>query len=181
MNKLKTFIGLVIILLINWSCKKEKNPDPLVPEVKQGLVINELMAANSTTVYDQNGEYDDWIEIYNLTDSIVDISGYYLSDSKSDLSKWKFPAGTYVPADSSIVVWADSDTLQSGLHTNYKLSSAGETLLLLTPDLKLTDIVKFEEVPLVIGEPVVDQSFARKPNGTGAFEWSIPTFNKKNS
>jgi hypothetical protein len=179
MNKLNLFLSIFIITLTLIGCKKENGPDP-DPVVKLGVVINEIMSVNSNTVKDQNGEYDDWIELYNLSDTIVDLSGYYLSDSKSDLSKWSIPPGTNIQPDSSIIIWADADTLQLGLHANYKLSSTGETVVFLTPELTLIDIVKFGEKPVVIGQPIVDKSYGRIPNGTGLFEWTIPTFNKKN-
>ena len=61
------------------------------------MVINELMATNKHTVQDPQGQYDDWLEVYNRSDRSVDVSGMYLSDSESELLKWSFPPGTTFP------------------------------------------------------------------------------------
>jgi len=181
MNKLNLLSVLVVIIIFFSGCKKDNPPAPDPDPIKtKFVVINELMASNSNTVNDQNGEFDDWIELFNNADTAVNLSGYYLSDSKTTPSKWKFPEGTTILPDSSLIVWADNDTLQSGLHANYKLSSLGETVIFLTPELQLIDIAKYGEQPLIIGAPIVDQSFARIPNGTGEFVWTNPTFNNKN-
>ena len=175
MNKVKYLSGLSLIILGMLACNKDNDP-----VIEAGVVINELMAVNSTTVSDQNGEFDDWIELYNNSLADIDLSGYYLSDSKSNVTKWKFPEGTMILNKSYLIVWADGDALQMGLHTNYKLSSLGETVLLLTPELKVVDRVTYGEQPIIIGESIVELSFARIPNGTGAFSWQTPTFNSEN-
>lgn len=150
-----------------YSCNKESNPET------SDVVINELMAFNYNHVADQNGEYDDWIELYNLSGKPVNLSGYYLTDSKVNLIKWSFP-DTLIEAHSYLIIWTDGDTLQYGLHTNYKLSTEGETVLLLDPELNVVDRVKYES-------HILQESFARIPNGTGAFSWqSVPTFNSEN-
>ena len=56
------------------------------------LVINEFMAINNNTLADQDNEFPDWIEIYNPTDSGVNLDGWYLTDNITDLTQWKFPA-----------------------------------------------------------------------------------------
>ena len=75
------------------------------------LKINEILASNLTVNADENGDYDDWIEIYNPTESDIDLAGYYLSDDFSDLSKSKIPAGfpelTTVPGFGYLLLWAD--------------------------------------------------------------------------
>lgn len=175
MNRFKYFAGLFFLVVGFAFCNKED-----APKIEIGLVINELMPANSNTIADQNGEFDDWIELFNNLSAEIDLSGYYLTDSKSDLLKWKFPLGTLIPAKSFLIVWADGDTLQTGLHTNYKLSSTGENVLLLTPELQVVDKISYDEQPIVVGEPLVEKSFARIPNGLGVFSWQIPTYNSEN-
>ena len=56
------------------------------------LVINEFMAINDATLADQDNDFPDWIEIYNPTDSGVNLDGWYLTDNITDLTQWKFPA-----------------------------------------------------------------------------------------
>ncbi|TAL66036.1 MAG: lamin tail domain-containing protein [Bacteroidetes bacterium] len=138
------------------------------------IAINELMPVNNTTATDQNGEYDDWIELFNLSDSGLDISGYYLSDSKKNIIKWQIPQGTSISGKSYLVVWADKDTTQVGLHANFKLSSLGETVILSKPDGTLIDEVKYP------GQ-THELSYSRNPDGTGTFRWQKPTFNWTNN
>ena len=163
-------IGLMVILMVN--CKKDKVEDPII-NINKSIVINELMPKNSSFGSDQNGEFDDWIELFNLANEDIDISGYYLTDSKNDLTKWKFPVGTTLTKNGYLIVWADSDTLQTGLHANYKLSALGETVLLISPEMNVIEEVKYPATSLT-------QSYARMPNGTGDFIWTAPTYNAEN-
>jgi hypothetical protein len=107
----------------------------LLPPSPSPVVINELLALNSRGFADPQGEFDDWIELFNKTDSVVDLSGMYLSDRPEDLRKWKFPRGTRIPPRGFLVVWADEDGGDGqGLHANFKLSGDGEQLLLVDTD-----------------------------------------------
>ena len=137
------------------------------------IVINEVMASNTTVAADSAGEYDDWIELYNISSLPVDISGYFLTDNSLNLVKWEFPAGTVIAPNGYMIVWADEDGGQGDLHCNFKLSSAGEHLLLLNPNLEIVDEVTF-------GLQTTDMGYARVPNGTGSFIIQIPTFNGNN-
>jgi hypothetical protein len=141
--------------------------------IDSDLVINELMADNETTATDPDGEYDDWIELYNNAAEPLDLSGYFLTDDASNLTKWQIPAGTVIEAEGYLIIWADEDGEQEGLHANFKLSASGEDLILLNPDGNILDQVAF-------GEQVVDMGYARKPNGTGGFVAQAPTFNANN-
>jgi len=92
------------------------------------LVINEVLASNDSTMPDQDGEYDDWIELYNNSDHDIDVNGYFMSDLATDIPMWQFP-DTIIAAKSYLIIWADGDTQQQGLHANFKLSASGETLV----------------------------------------------------
>ena len=78
-------------------------------ESESAVVINEFMATNKRTVQDPQGQYDDWLEMYNRSDRSVDVSGMYLSDSETELLKWSFPPGYGIPAHGTLVVWLDDD------------------------------------------------------------------------
>ncbi|MFW6371618.1 MAG: lamin tail domain-containing protein [Bacteroidota bacterium] len=163
-------ILLVLLMIGLTNCLKEEEE---VPELKSKVVINELLPINNIIEADQDGEFDDWIELYNQSDEDLDLSGYYLTDSKKNLTKWKFPEGTFISANNYLIIWADGDTLQAGLHTNYKLSSKGEKVLLLTPELSIVDETEYPST-------VLEHSWARIPDGTGDFQWTTPTFNAPN-
>lgn len=137
------------------------------------VVINELMASNTATVTDENGQYDDWIELYNKSNQPVDISGYYLTDNPANLDKWDLPQGTVIPANGYLIIWADEDSSQGPLHCNFKLAAGGEALYFLTPNLEMVDSVTF-------GQQETDMGYARVPNGTGNFVIQTPTFNASN-
>ncbi len=137
------------------------------------LVINEFMASNDATAADQDGEYDDWIELYNNSSSNISLDGYYLSDDEDDLMQWAFPAGTEIAANGYLIIWADEDDTQSGLHANFKLSAAGETIYLVGSDGSIIDQISFME-------QTTDVAYGRIPNGTGNFQSITATFSSEN-
>ncbi|MCK5840374.1 MAG: lamin tail domain-containing protein, partial [Bacteroidales bacterium] len=142
-------------------------------EVSGDLVINEFMADNDTLVPDPSGEYDDWIEFYNNSNNTISLNGYYLSDESGDLTQWAFP-DTIIGAGEYLIVWADKDEGQPGLHANFKLSKSGEEIVLVAPDTTIVDEVVFGAQP-------TDLSTGRYPNGTGTFVLMNPTFSTENT
>lgn len=169
--KILKYALLIFAVALFAGCNNDDDAE--TNDNSKSVVINELLPKNSQNGSDQDGEFDDWIELYNNSDQDLDISGYYLSDSKKNPTKWQLPAGTMIGAKAYLIVWADGDTLQAGLHTNYKLSAEGEKVVLLTPSQELINLVEYPPT-------VVEQSWARVPNGTGEFKWAVPTFNKSN-
>ncbi len=137
------------------------------------VVINELVAANVSIVADQDEEYDDWIELYNNGNEAVDLSGYFLSDNPENNGKWEFPSGTSIAANGYLIIWADEDGSQEGLHASFKLSKLGEELRLSNRDTIAIDSVIF-------GEQETNKAYAREPNGTGNFRTKGSSFNANN-
>ncbi|MEM8888196.1 MAG: CotH kinase family protein [Bacteroidota bacterium] len=140
----------------------------------QDVVINEFCAScdSLSGIADANGEYDDWIELYNTTQSEIDLSNAYLSDKISNPQKWSFPAGTTLGPQSYLIVWADDDEGQDGLHANFKLSKAGESIILMDNNTVLDS--------LTFTAQNTNRTFARKPNGSGNFQAGDPTFKANN-
>ncbi len=136
------------------------------------LVVNEFKADNDAVAADQDGEFDDWLELYNNSDSAISLNGYYLSDDGTDLTKWAFP-DTPIAANSYLIVWADDNDDQEGLHANFKLSKSGEAIYLVNSDTSIVDEVTF-------GAQTTDLSTGRYPNGTGGFVEMPPTFGAEN-
>tara|TARA_B110000046_G_scaffold57595_2_gene64341 strand:+ start:17525 stop:18817 length:1293 start_codon:yes stop_codon:yes gene_type:complete len=137
------------------------------------LVINEFLASNTASNADQDGEFDDWIELFNNGISTIDLSIYSLSDDISDLTQFTFPANTMLQPDSFVVVWADNDVAQAGFHADFKLSSGGETIYLSDASLSIVDSVTFPA-------QLTDISYGRFVNGTGTFQFLTPIIGDQN-
>jgi CotH kinase protein/Lamin Tail Domain len=141
--------------------------------VEPALVLNEAQVQNESTAQDQAGETDDWIELYNNSDSPVPLLGYHLSDDPGEPYKWAFP-DTVIAPGSFLIVWADEDEEQMGLHANFKLSSSGESLLLSDAEGGLVNEVMLMPI-------AADSSYGRFPNGIGPWEQMQPTWDTWNS
>ena len=137
------------------------------------VLINELLSSNSSINSDYNGEFDDWVELYNTTSNAIDLSGMYLSDDPTNYMKWPIPLGSVIPANGYLLIWCDNDPLQFGLHTNFKLSSTGEELIF------SNGILVYDEV--VFGIQTTDISYARCPDGSVDFANIAPTPNATNN
>ena len=142
----------------------------IIPTINTGdLVINEIMASNSATAADASGEFADWIELYNNTNNFLSLNNLYLSDSYTNPLKWAFAENATIAPNDFLVIWADNDTLESGIHSNFKLSSTGERLILSYANGNVLDSITF-------GAQISDFSFLRCPNGTGNFMISDASF-----
>lgn len=102
------------------------------------VVITEFMADNTRTVADEDGGFNDWIELHNPTAAAVNLDGWALTDDALVPQKWLFPAGVTVPSRGYLLVWASNKNKRVAgqpLHTNFRLSNSGEYLALVKPDL----------------------------------------------
>ena len=131
----------------------------LVPAVHAAspLVISEFMAGNSSTLKDEEGAFEDWIEISNRSDLPVNLEGWGLTDSATAPLKWTFPA-TNLAARGYLLVFAsakDRRTPASPLHTNFKLSADGEYLALVESN----GTTKASEYSPVFPKQITDISF----------------------
>ncbi len=117
------------------------------------IIISEFMARNASQVpleegdlLDGNGDSSDWIEIYNPTDTAVNLDGWYLTDSDANLTKWQFPDGLEIVAGEFLVVFASGKTYAENplnypyldslgyYHTNFNLEQNGDYLALVAAD-----------------------------------------------
>ena len=97
------------------------------------LVISEFVARGSS-LQDEDGTGNDWIEVFNLGDSAANLDGWALTDEQDSLDKWQFPDRTIDPGEALVVFASGKDRLGSQLHTNFRLASGGEYLALANPD-----------------------------------------------
>ncbi|MCD4697934.1 MAG: lamin tail domain-containing protein, partial [Bacteroidales bacterium] len=148
----------------NWGTLDPPTPGSTnTPAPQVNIVINEFLAGNETINTDEDGDYEDWIEIYNAGTQSVDLSGYTITDDDQEPTQWIFPAVT-LDADSYLLLWASKKDRSTGeLHTNFSLKKSGEYIGLYKPDGILLDSYTF-------GEQSDDISAARIPNGDGNFK-----------
>ncbi len=133
--------------------------------VEHSVTFNELMVDNRSTLGDEAGEYDPWVEIYNSGCHVVNLGGLYLSDTASTPNRWEFPS-VDVPPGGFVIVWADGESRQGELHTNFKLSPNGGSILLFDRDANFNtplDAFRF-------GKQTADVSLGRHPNGNGPWD-----------
>ena len=147
-------------------------PGQLIDQIK----INELLVSNDATNVDEAGEFDDWVELYNPTDQALNLSGLYLTDDLDNLNQWQFPdTAIIIMSGGHLLIWCDDDESQGTLHTNFKLSSGGETLALIKPDgTTIIDYISF-------GSQTTDQSYGRIPDGSDEWGFMSPTPGYSNS
>ncbi len=129
----------------------------------QSLVINEVITSNSTIITDDDGSYEDWIELYNSGTESINLLGYGLTDN-DDLFKWVFPDYSIQP-DEHLLIWCSSKNRinpEFPLHTNFAIGAGGETITLTHPEGTIVD-----QIPAV----VIPQNFSygRETDGASSF------------
>ena len=138
-----------------------------------GVYITEVMASNSETVtLVSSAGFTDWVEIYNATDHVVDLSGCGLSDNLSRARKWQFTQGTYINPGEYKIVYLDGDVSKdtgTAPHASFKLAkSGGEVLCLSDPTGRIYDKIVLPEIP-------TDISYGRTTGLAGFFYYDTPT------
>jgi len=133
----------------------------------ENIFINEFLASNRSILQDRDGQYDDWIEIYNANPYPVDVAGMFISDDYREPTKHRIPDqssdSTTIPAGGHLVLWADDSTEQGILHLNFKLSGQGEEIILTHPNgIGILDTVTYPDL-------LADTPFGRSIDGYGAF------------
>ncbi len=155
-------LGLLLVLLTTGVASAQY--------AMSGILITEVMAANTFTALDDQGRYSDWIELHNPTDTPVSLAGYTLTDDPTEPTKWPLPVTTLAPGDF-LVIWASGrdQVTPEDWHTSFRLSRGGEYVGLFGPDGQLVDEVAF-------GPQLADVSLGRL--GTVFARWvsfPIPT------
>lgn len=129
-------------------------------EEYDGLVISEIMTSNKAAVPDENGEYFDWIELWNSTDHAISLKEVGLSD-RADSIQFLFP-DVSLPADSRVLVYCSNTNraeIGQNYHAKFKLSSSGETVYLFDRNAYMIDSVT---TPIMSS----DESWARQEDGS---------------
>lgn len=118
------------------SFKTVENPTPGFPNTEKGyddflnaigaknITISEVMSSQDTLIADENGQFNDWIELYNSGNTTVELTGWWLSDDSTVPNKWAFPATTIAPGQYLLI--------HCGTAPEFSLSADGEEVLLST-------------------------------------------------
>ena len=119
-----------------WLCSVLAAVTPHSLSAAETVTITEFLASNSSGLRDEDGDSSDWIEIFNSGTTATNIGGWFLTDSATDLTKWRFPATNMAPNGFLIVFASGKNRTNSGapLHANFSLNAAGEYLALVKPD-----------------------------------------------
>jgi len=137
------------------------------------VVINEVVSSNGTTIADEDGDYEDWIELFNSSTEAVQLEGFSLSDNISNLKKWTFPPYLMKPQEYLIVFTSGKDRSPGKyFHTSFSISADGEPLILTSSVGDTLDIIDSVPIPR-------DVSYGRTAAGTLSF-FSQPTPGAKN-
>jgi len=161
---MKLWLPAFVLLIIGFS-------PPAFAQTDIPLVINELMASNSSDggFTDPQGDYDDWIEIYNFGDTAIDMGGMYLTDDLSEPEKWWIPdispVETTVPSHGYLLFWADGDIGDGPLHAGFNLSKDGEQIALFAPD----GITRIDTI--VFDGQITNISYGRYPDASDNFRF----------
>ena len=151
---------------------------------RRNLVITEFLADNDKTLFDDDCDQPDWIEVHNSGTTDVNLLGWSLTDDPGIPGKWRFPDYTLL-GGGYVVVFASSKNKVvlptvfaaacrtranklAGYHTNFKLSASGGYLGLAAPDGEL--ISEFAAYP---AQPR-DVSYGRIPGADRAISRSRP-------
>ncbi|OQX89029.1 hypothetical protein B6D60_00295 [candidate division KSB1 bacterium 4484_87] len=137
----------------------------------QTLLINEFLASNDSTLADEYGDFDDWVEIYNASSDPIDIGGMYITDDLTDPTTWQIPDTsadlTTIPPKGFLIIWCDKESEEGVLHAEIKLSGGGEQIGIFAAD-GVTPIDT-----LTFGEQTTDVSYGRTTDGGD--EWAFFT------
>ncbi len=158
--------------------------------------INETMASNVACFADPQGDFDDWIELYNAGGSSVNLGGMYLTDDPDEPMKWQIPANspaaTTLGPGKYLLIWTDGDTADyvsaeqsgrraagppaSGFHASFRLSSGGDEIYLFDSD----GVTRIDS--LAFDEQTPDMSYGRYPDGGDTLRFfGVPTPGVRNN
>lgn len=129
-----------------------------------GVYISELMASNRAQIQDEDGDWPDWIELYNGASGPVDLTGWALSDDDANQRKWVFPALTMQPGEYLLVFASGKDRREgAALHANFKLSTGSEAVRLYDAEGKVRSWMEYDALP-------AETSLSRQPDGATTTE-----------
>lgn len=125
------FFTVAVSMILFWDTQSA-DADPL-----DDAIISEFLADNDDGIVDEDGDREDWIEIWNTSGKAGDLSGWHLTDDPNDLTKWQLPAIEMTSGGYLVVFASGKDRAKVGseLHTSFSLQrEEGGYLALVKPD-----------------------------------------------
>ena len=141
-----------------------------------GLVINEIMASNNGTIAATDGEYYDWVELYNASSDPIYLGDYGLTDDLGNPTKFSLPAVS-LPAGDFALFWASDEAVVDPYHMPFKLAKSGEEVALFYDPNGTADTVDY----ISYGAQTTDVSYGRSYDAS--LDWVFfhsPTPNSSN-
>lgn len=140
-----------------------------------GVVLNEVFADNETFA-ETDGTTPDWVEIYNPSESAVDLGGMSLTDNIAVPARWVFPSPTLLQGRGFLKIRFDGDALPSDNNTGFGLRANGGTVYLMNRPAQggALSAVRY-------GLQAKDWSIGRVPDGTGTWTLTIPSLGAANT
>ena len=145
-------------------------PNPGIISTNSGVVLNEILAANST-ITELDGSTPDWIELYNLGATNLDLGDYSLSDDSLLPRKYVFAPGTIIVGHSYLRLRCDGSLPTSSTNTGFNLKAEGGSVYLFDRPVGGGALLN----AVTYGLQAVDFSISRVPNGTGVWALTLPT------
>ena len=108
-----------------------------LPVIETGGPIISEFVANNSEFEDEFAEKPGWIELLNGSAGSMDLTGWYLTDSKSNLTKWRIPGLTLSPYNYQVVFASGRNrplSATSFLHAGFTLAKSSGYLALVRPD-----------------------------------------------
>jgi len=120
--------------------------------ISENVRLNEFVAINISGLRDEDNEFQDWVEIRNLSTNLVSLAGWSLTDDAGEPDKWVFPAVTMQPSAFLVVFCSGKDRKPTApnarLHTNFKLGSEGESIRLYNSEVPRRLVSALDSYPL---------------------------------
>ena len=143
---------------------------------RKAVRINEVMVVNDSSIVDDYGVHNAWIELFNANFAPVDISGMFLTNDKNNPKKYPIPLGdvnTRIAKRQHVVFWADNDPNRGTFHTSFTLVPGQVNKIWLYDSDGKTPV----DSVVVPASLLAGYSYARSEDGKG--EWQVRTGGKE--
>ncbi len=159
-------VFLLFIVFLIWHEDRDVRTCP--------IMINEVCSNNFSIISDGEGNYFDYIELYNNSEQEMALDGLFLSDSLKDLQR-KDLSGLTIGGKSFLLIGAVGEEMNGAPdQADFRLGSGGDTLYLSNTDKKIVDSI-------ILPKLQYNQVFARAEDGSGNWQVMSATPMKSNA